>query len=122
MQGTTRRDAGTTPPFRIHHSFMGTGTAYDGERALGSVAYSLRDVEELHRFDVPVAGDAAAPSAATGERGIYGTLTSREPGVLVGYVGARLALVMADDRRLDFTVAKVLSPSIVLINALGAPR
>ena len=122
-RGTVAGASRMPPPFRIHQSFVGSGTVHDGARALGAVTYSLRDVEELHRYDVPAApGGAAVPNAFVGERNVYGTLATPVPDLLAGYVGARLALTLEDGRSLDFTVAKVMAPQLVLVNALGALR
>ena len=100
-----------TPALRVHATLQGRGTAADGARPLGEVDYSLRDVEEVR----PTGPDAGA-------RNIFGIVTSVPAGLLAGFVGARLALHLADGRRLPFTVAKVIGPRTFLIQALGAPE
>lgn len=99
-------------PFRIRHVLEGSGVAAVGDRSLGEVEYSLRDVEDVRE---------SADGTGT-ERTIYGVVTTVAARVLAPYVGARLELRLADGRRLDFTVAKVMTENAVLIQALGALR
>lgn len=107
---------GTRPAvdLRVHATFVGRGAAYDGERMLAEVEYSLKDIAEV---PTPLGG---APTA--GERNLYGLVRSPGVDVLGGYVGVRLVLQLQDGRLLPFMVVKVLRVDVFLIQGLVDPR
>jgi hypothetical protein len=110
--------AAAAAPLRLHATFEGRGRVYDGARLLADVEYQLRDVEEVHRV-AAFRGETAETIA--GQRGVYGIVKSPAPRVLAGFVGARLELVLDDGSHLPFTVVKVTTAHIYLIQGLGEP-
>lgn len=114
-------DGPTAPavaPLRVHATFEGRGRAYDGAQLVAEVEYLLRDVEEAHRV-AAFRGETA--ETIPGQRGVYGILKSPVARVLANFVGARLELVLDDGRHLPFTVVKVTTAHIYLIQGLGEP-
>ena len=103
---------------RVHETLRGPGRVFDGGRLLAEVTYALHEVEEV--LDAAGAGGAGQERRPLAGRHIYGRLLAEAPGLFDTHVGGPLTLRLADDRRLMFTVAKVLNPRDILVQGLAA--
>ena len=106
----------TTPTLQVHETITGRGEAYDGERLLAVVDYSMKEIQEPYAPSVVPAPEGVG---APGERNIYGVIKSPQAGIFRDYIGARLAMRLDDGRRLDFTVVKVVGIDMFLLQGLG---
>jgi hypothetical protein len=107
-----------TAALHVHERFDGRGAAYNGDRLLAEVDYSLKDVQEELDTIVQL-GDS--PVRRSGQRNIYGALrvNPADADALAAFVGLPLMLRLEDGRHLPFTVAKVMRMNRFLIQALG---
>ena len=104
------------PPFVVLEKLEGWGEVYDGDGLLGAAEYSLKDVQETTNA-APLRGEASV--MAERQRNVFGVVRPRQAGLLADYVGRRLTLQLEDERRLSFTVSKVMGPHRYLVQGLN---
>lgn len=104
-------------PLRILDQHEGYGSAWDGDTRVAEVHYRLKEIEEqLLMFDGTVPQTREA-----GQRALCGIVRTTLAPSLARYIGVRLTLQMEDGRHLPFTIAKHLSRTTCLVQALGRP-